>query len=322
MYHGDMLADAARIDAFGRALQQVVTPGAVVLDLGGGTGVLSALACRAGAGRVYMIEQARILGFARELLHDNGLADRVVCVEGHSTECQLPEPVDVIVTETIGVAGFDEGILGYVIDARRRLGRTSGGGPVAIPRRLALWTAPVSDPDLFDRLVTRWNRKLAGLNLRALASRAANNIYQCQIEADRLAAGGRELVSVDLGTLEHPFVEGTATFSFARPEMIHGFAVWFEAELADGVTLSNAPDAASTAASNVGQHWWQGFLPLAEDFRVAAGDELTIAVQVNDGGLWRWRGELNGHSRFDQCTAFGAPLDAGARSADCRGHAL
>ena len=82
VYHGDMLADSARIDAFGRALQQVVTLGSVVLDLGGGTGVLSALACRAGAGRVYMIERGRIIGFAREFLRDNGLSERVTCVEG------------------------------------------------------------------------------------------------------------------------------------------------------------------------------------------------------------------------------------------------
>ena len=312
VYHGDMLADSARIDAFGRALQQVVTLGSVVLDLGGGTGVLSALACRAGAARVYMIERGRIIGFAREFLRDNGLSERVTCVEGLSTECLLPEQVDVIVTETIGVAGFDEGILGYVIDARRRMGRPSGGGPVVIPRRLALWAAPVSDPDLHDRLVTRWARDLVGLNLRAVASRAANNIYMHRFEPDRLAAGGRELMSVDLGTVEHPFVEGTASFSFARPATIHGFAVWFEADLADGVTLSNAPDAAPAAASNFGQHWWHGFLPLTEELQVAAGEELELAVQINDGGLWRWRGGPNGQSRFDQCTAFGAPLDSGA----------
>jgi protein arginine N-methyltransferase 1 len=179
---------------------------------------------------------------------------------------------------------------------------------------LALWAAPVSDPDLFDRLVTRWTRNLVGLDLRAVASRAASNIYMAQVEPERLAAGGREMMSVDLGTLEHPFVEGSASFSFARPATIHGFAVWFEAELADGVTLSNAPDAALTAASNVGQHWWHGFLPLQQELQIAAGEELELAVQVNDGGLWRWRGGSNEHPRFDQCTAFGVPLDRGKQA--------
>jgi hypothetical protein len=315
-----MLADGARVDAFRRALDRTIVPGAVVLDLGGGTGVLSALACRAGAHRVYMMEQGQILRFAREVLRANGVADRVVCVEGFSTDSRLPEPVDVIVTETIGVAGFDEGILAYVIDARRRFGRVGGSGPVVIPRRLALWAAPVSAPDIHDRLVARWTRGLAGLDLRTVAARASNNVYIHRVEPDWLAAGGHELMSVDLGAVDQTFVEGTARFAFARPATVHGFAVWFEAELADGVTLSNAPSAepapasasAPTSASNVGHHWSHGFLPVPEGLDVAAGAELELSVQINDGDLWRWRGGANGQSRFDQCTAFGAPLDPGA----------
>jgi len=314
VYHGDMLSDVARVEAFGRALQQVVTPGAVVLDLGGGTGVLSALACRAGAGRVYMVEQGTILGFAREVLRDNGLLDRVVCVEGLSTDIQLPEPVDVIVSETIGVAGFDEGILGFVMDARRRLGRTSGGGPAVIPRRLALWAAPVSDSHLFDHLVRRWTQSPAGLDFRAVAARAAKNVYLHEFDATILTQSGREVISVDFRTLEHPFVQGTAHFPFARPETVHGFAVWFEADLADGVTLTNAPSTAPASEASIGAHWWHGFLPLADELAIAAGDDLDLHVQVNDGRVWRWRGGLNGDLRFDHCTGFGAPLDPGAEA--------
>jgi protein arginine N-methyltransferase 1 len=296
-------------------LAQAVTPGAVVLDLGGGTGVLSALACRAGAGRVYLVEHGEIIGFTREILRDNGLSERVVCVEGLSTECELPEPVDVIVSETIGVAGFDEGILGFVIDARQRLGKRSAGGPEVIPRRLALWAAPVSDPELSDHLVTRWAQGVVGLDLHAVASRAANNLYMCQIEPGHLAADGREVVQVDLRTVEHPFVDGTVRFPFARAATVHGFAVWFAADLADGVTLTNAPDAEPRPSANVGQHWWHGFLPVAEPLQIAGGEELTLALQVNDGGLWRWRGGPGGAAHFDHCTAFGAPIRPGAPTA-------
>ena len=311
LYHGRMLADAARVNAFERALQQVVTPGAVVLDLGGGTGVLSALACRAGARRVYMVEHGAILGFVREILRDSGLSDRIVCVEGLSTEVQLPEPVDVIVSETIGVAGFDEGILGFVMDARRRFGRTSGGGPAVIPRRLALWAAPVSDVDLFDRLVRRWTQRPAGLDLRAVAARAANNLYIHRFDAARLASAGREIISVDLRTLEQPLVQGAAHFPFAQPATVHGFAVWFEADLADGVTLTNAPGAAQTTAPGIGAHWSHAFLPLAGELTIAAGQDLELNMQVNDGRLWRWFGGASGGLRFDQCTGFGTPLDPG-----------
>jgi hypothetical protein len=67
-------------------------------------------------------------------------------------------------------------------------------------------------------------------------------------------------------------------------------------------------------SANVGQHWWHGFLPVAEPLLVAAGDELQLHVQANDGRLWRWRGGSHGDTRFDHCTGFGAPLDPGAKA--------
>ena len=50
--HRQFLQDRARIDAFTRAIADVVRPGMVVADLGSGTSILGLLACRAGASRV------------------------------------------------------------------------------------------------------------------------------------------------------------------------------------------------------------------------------------------------------------------------------
>ena len=54
--YGAMIADAARMGAFARALGQAIKPGAVVIDIGTGTGICALLACRHGARRVYAIE--------------------------------------------------------------------------------------------------------------------------------------------------------------------------------------------------------------------------------------------------------------------------
>ena len=54
-WHVILLNDRARVGAYQRAIDSIVKPGDVVLDVGAGTGVMGLLACRAGAARVYAI---------------------------------------------------------------------------------------------------------------------------------------------------------------------------------------------------------------------------------------------------------------------------
>jgi len=57
-----------------------------------------------------------------------------------------------------------------------------------------------------------------------------------------------------------------------RSGTIHGFAGWFEADLAPGVVLSTAPDKPTT-------HWHQSYFPI-RPFRVEAGDRVELGVRA------------------------------------------
>jgi predicted RNA methylase len=99
-YQHSLLRDAPRLDAYAKAIAAQVREGDVVADLGSGSGVLAALAVRAGAARVHAVEAHRLAaGHLRQLLALNGLAEQVAVHEGDAERWEPPEPVDVVVCE-------------------------------------------------------------------------------------------------------------------------------------------------------------------------------------------------------------------------------
>src|SRR5688500_16584243 len=97
--YGWMLRDRARIDAYTRALASVITSESVVLDLGTGIGTFSLIACRLGAARVYAVDPSETIAVAEEHARENGFADRIRFMRARATEIELPEQVDVIVSD-------------------------------------------------------------------------------------------------------------------------------------------------------------------------------------------------------------------------------
>jgi protein arginine N-methyltransferase 1 len=131
--YGQMLRDEARMAAYAAAVSRYA-PGRTVLDIGTGRDAVWALAAaRAGATRVWAAEVIpESAATARKVIAEAGFADRITVLEGLSTELDLPEPVDVCVSEIIGTLGGSEGAAAVLADARRRLVKPGG---VFIPYR-------------------------------------------------------------------------------------------------------------------------------------------------------------------------------------------
>ena len=80
-YHFNMLQDQHRVGAFAEAIKAVVKPGMHVVELGGGTGILSWLAAQQGA-RVTCVERnSALVNSARELLAKNHHGERVKVIQ-------------------------------------------------------------------------------------------------------------------------------------------------------------------------------------------------------------------------------------------------
>src|SRR4051812_12021176 len=117
--HLEMLNDRTRTLSFIEAIRETVRPDDIVLDIGTGTGILAATAARAGARHVYAIEAGQIQKVARALFESNGLKDRITLIRGWSTQIELPERADVLISEVIGHEPLAEDVLETTADAIR-----------------------------------------------------------------------------------------------------------------------------------------------------------------------------------------------------------
>jgi SAM-dependent methyltransferase len=277
-YHLSMLHDAARMDAYRRAITATVRAGDVVVDIGCGSGVLSFMACEAGARKVYAIESGPVLELARELAVDNGFADRIEFVEGWSSEVDLPEPGDVLVTETIGNAGFDEGIVAWTVDARRRFLRP---GASLVPQRVRMWVAPVESFD-DHTLVSDWRSTRLPYDYSAAHRRAVGVLWFTEFGPGNLLGQPELAADVDLRSADDGPIGSAGTMTVDRDATVHGLACWFDSLLCAGVATDNAPPRTESS-------WFHGFLPLAEPMEVVVGERLRWELSSSsDGEHWSW----------------------------------
>ena len=102
-YHFNMLRDQTRMVPFREAIRKTVPAGGNVLELGGGTGVLSWFAAQTAA-HVWCVERnPALVRAARSFLAENFNGDRVTVVQADAMTWLPPEPVDVVICEMLHV---------------------------------------------------------------------------------------------------------------------------------------------------------------------------------------------------------------------------
>jgi len=307
------------MEAYAAALRRAIEPGAVVVDIGAGTGIMALLACRYGARTVYAIEASDTIEVAGEIARANGLADRIRFIHERSTRVTLPETADVVVSDLRGVLPLFEHHIPSVVDARRRFLKPAGR---LIPRRDVMWLAVATAPDLYEPCVIPWERNGYGLDLGAVRPLVTNDWRKCRARPSQLLLEPRPWAALDFATIEDPDASGAVTWVGTRAGMAHGLVLWFDADLGHDVSFSNAPGAPELI-------YGHAFFPLSEPVTLASGDTVSVsltATLVGDSYVWSWTtciregpGAGRVKADFRQSTFFAVPL-AGAtvarRSAD------
>lgn len=143
-YHHHMLMSEYRMSTFKAAINQVVFPGAKVLELGGGTGVLSWFAA-AKADKVWCVEfNPDLVREARRLLKLNRGGEKVEIVHADAFEYLPPEPVDIVICEMLHPAMLCEKQVNVIKSFKERyLQRFGGCLPRFIPEAVLMAVQPL-----------------------------------------------------------------------------------------------------------------------------------------------------------------------------------
>ncbi|KAI4807005.1 hypothetical protein KUCAC02_017785 [Chaenocephalus aceratus] len=149
--HEEMIADHVRTNTYRMAIlnNSESIRGKVVLDVGAGTGVLSMFCVQAGARKVYAVEACSIAEQAVNIVKQNNMENKIEVIRGTVETVDLPEKVEVIVSEWMGYALLHESMLNSVLYARDKWLKPGG---IILPHKAELYIAPVSDPVVEDRL--------------------------------------------------------------------------------------------------------------------------------------------------------------------------
>lgn len=272
--YGKMLQDNIRMDAYEKAIQRAVPTGSVVLDIGTGTGIHALMAARAGARHVYAIESADSILLAPAVARANGLEERITFIQDLSTAVNLPEKADVLISDLHGTLPWYHKHIPTIVDARSRL---LHAGATLIPQKDTVYMAAVESAELYSPYADPWRQQPYGFVMDRIASHLTNSYTRGRAGRETFLSGIERIAELDYHLIDDPNVSISLRLSPTRPGTLHGFLVWFDTQVLEGIHLTSAPFEPEIS-------YGSSFFPIAE----------PTEVQPEDTVLLQWRGILRG----------------------------
>jgi amino acid adenylation domain-containing protein len=269
MYHA-MTHDERRNACFRAAIAKLV-PGRTVVDIGtGADALLARYSIEAGAKKVYAIEMLpESFDRAARVLAEKGLENRVHLIYGDATRVELPEKVEVCVSELLGMIASSEGAATILNRARRFL----QPGGVMIPDRCSTQIAAVSLPSSLER-EPRFTEISGPYVERAFAQMGRPfDIRTCinHLPKSCLLSDSAIFEAMDFTGVVPEQFESEVRLRIIKGGRLNGFLLWLTLETAPGEHLDALQDRT---------HWLPVFFPaFSPGVEVQAGDEIHAICQ-------------------------------------------
>eukprot|EP01134_Creolimax_fragrantissima_P005935 CFRG5935T1 len=298
--HEDMIRDEVRTQAYRRAIldHKDYFKGKVVLDVGAGTGILSVFCAQAGAKKVYSVEASAIAVQTRLVVEANGFTDVIQVINDKVENIDLPEKVDIIVSEWMGYFLLYESMFESVIFARDKW-LVEGG--LMLPSKASLYLCAISDESFVRDRVDFWcdASKLYGVDLTCLMDMARQSslkdVHVEWLEPEAVLSRPQKVKTVDCYTVDIESLRSTdASFNFTS--MIDcsftGFGAWFDVEFQrprnyvdpfwKPLKLSTSPDLPPT-------HWKQTLFYSQHTVKIRQDDTIGGVVKLTCNNTFkRW----------------------------------
>lgn len=255
--HEIMIADQYRTFQYKKAIDSCIKKGDVVIDLGSGSGIMSILAARAGAKKVYSIEKnSYVAQWQRENILMNNLDEIIEVIEGdaeyflriYGTQC-----VDSIISECIGDHLFEnQGIKQFLklcehFNVKKRIPSefTIGLYPCLVTKKQ---NNLVESFELLenDNVKFNWNTKILNeknLDVSYFSSYSSEkDLYFFLPEAHSLVDSIPQFSFNNLKTLQQQVDSENNLSKLTTFPQGEGFLMfYFDVELFNGIRMTNHP---------------------------------------------------------------------------------
>jgi protein arginine N-methyltransferase 3 len=305
-----MLKDSIRTDAYRDFVydHKDLFKGKTILDVGCGTGILSMFSARAGARRVYAVDNSAIIEKAKANIFSNNLEGVVTCVKGKIEDVVLPDliekssgKVDLIISEWMGYTLLYEAMLSSVIAAREKFLSPQG---IMAPSHCTMLVAAVSSEDLILDTTSFWN-DVYGFDMRAMKEKMTDDVLIRHLPSSAIASEPVVFKTLNLYDTKVADLDFKAEFELSvndDVESLDAFVIYFDTfflpsrddqlpvapradkwlKAARGIAMSTAPGLPEKET-----HWRQGVCLINPEttFKLPAGQQrkLTGTIQYELG---------------------------------------
>ena len=281
-WHIPMINDHERNKKYFDAIKKAVNYNYDVLEIGTGTGLLSMMAIDSGAKRVITCEMNEsISGIAKKIVSKNGYQDQICVINKISTDLtlgkDLPQKVDLIISEIFSSELVGEGIQISILDAKKRLLKENGKMiPEGAELKLALLknNSEIRDKCFTDKM---YNYDLSDFN-QITGNKFSLNLGDLDISflSDEKIAFKFDFYSNRINKAKQKVLE----IPVKNNGTCLGIVTWMKINLYEEINLENNP------TNNKNSHWTNIIYTFDKPLEVLKGNILKIKASLFIDSIW------------------------------------